>query len=139
MKNRYLVYVIIFAHLLVETGWSQQAECVHVYNKHGDKILYRCRENVFHVGFSSGLSILEHETFLDDLSSIADYYMLPDSSYCFTVDAGYEMQFKTKVYAHSYVAYCQNEYRDSLGGIAWGTNRIMVKMKPAYSINVLMQ
>ena len=31
----------------------------------------------------------------NDLSSIADYYMLPDSSYCFTVNSGYEMQFKT--------------------------------------------
>ena len=39
----------------------------------------------------------------NDLSNIADYYMLPDSSYCFTVNSGYEMQFKTKVYANSYV------------------------------------
>ncbi|MBO4654363.1 MAG: S8 family serine peptidase, partial [Bacteroidales bacterium] len=55
------------------------------------------------------------------------------------MDAGYATQFKTKVFANSHVAYCQNEYRDSLGGVVWGTNRIMVKMKPSYSIGALLQ
>ena len=112
---------------------------MYIYNKQGDKILYECTENLFHLGFSSGTPISDRETFLMDLSNIATYYMMPDSSYCFTVDAGYNAQFKTKAYANSYVAYCQNEYRDSLGGIVWGTNRIMVKVKPACSISTLVQ
>jgi hypothetical protein len=127
MKNRNLIYVFsifILVHLFVETVWSQQTESVHIYNKQGDKILYKCRENVFHLGFSSDIPMKEREKLLMDLSKMADYYMLPDSSYCFTVDPGYDTQFKTKVYANSYVAYCQNEYRDSLGGVVWGTNRI---------------
>jgi hypothetical protein len=53
--------------------------------------------------------------------------MLPDSSYCFTVDAGYDAQFKTKAYANRYVAYCQNEYRDSLGGIVWGDCELKIE------------
>ena len=61
------------------------------------------------------------------MSSIADYYMLPDSSYCFTVDAGYATQFKTKAYADNYVAYCQNEYRDSLGGVVWGDCELKIE------------
>ena len=105
-----------------------------IYDKDGNKIAFNEIENVTHIGFASGVSMNTRNEVLADLSNIADYYMLPDSSYCFTVDPGYDTQFKTKVYANSYVAYCQNEYRDSLGGVVWGTNRIIVKMKPNYSI-----
>ena len=45
MKNRNLIYVFsifILVHLFVETVWSQQTESVHIYNKQGDKILYKC-------------------------------------------------------------------------------------------------
>ena len=110
-----------------------------IYDKYGNEIAFNEIENVIHIGFVTGVSMNTRNEVLADLSSIADYYMLPDSSCCFTVDAGYDAQFKTKAYANRYVAYCQNEYRDSLGGIVWGTNRIMVKMKPEYSVSTLVQ
>lgn len=130
---------VLFTLLATIPVFSQNANNQFIYDRSGNKVVYSSVENVFHVGFLSGSPITEREILLADLSSIADYYMLPDSSYCFTVNAGYDAQFKTKAYANSYVAYCQNEYRDSLGGVVWGTNRIMVKIKPAYSIGTLLQ
>ena len=124
MKNNNIVHIvitIILVQLSIQSIWGQQAESSYIYNKYGDKIVYTCVDDISHIGFLSGSPLIERETLLADLSSIADYYMLPDSSYCFTVDAGYATQFKTKAYANSHVAYCQNEYRDSLGGVVWGT------------------
>jgi hypothetical protein len=108
------------------SGWLSWTNKNHefIYDKDGNKIAFNEIENVTHIGFASGVSMNTRNEVLADLSNIADYYMLPDSSYCFTVDPGYDTQFKTKVYAKSYVAYCQNEYRDSLGDVVWGTNRI---------------
>lgn len=63
--------------------------------------------------------------------------MFPDSSYRFVVNQGYASQFKTKAFSNNYVVYCQNEYRDSLNDVVWGTNRILVKMNPENPINTL--
>lgn len=124
MNNNNIIHIVItfiLVQLSIQSIWGQRAETSYIYNKYGDKIVYTCVDDVFHIGFFSGSPLVERETLIADLSSMADYYMLPDSSYCFTVDAGYDAQFKTKAYANSYVAYCQNEYCDSLGGIVWGT------------------
>jgi len=130
MKNNNIVHIvitIILVQLSIQSIWGQQAESSYIYNKYGDKIVYTCVDDISHIGFLSGSPLIERETLLADLSSIADYYMLPDSSYCFTVDAGYATQFKTKAYANSYVAYCQNEYRDSLGGVVWGDCELKIE------------
>lgn len=118
---------VLFTLLATIPVFSQNANNQFIYDRSGNKVVYSSVENVFHVGFLSGSPITEREILLADLSSIADYYMLPDSSYCFTVNAGYDAQFKTKAYANSYVAYCQNEYRDSLGGIVWGDYEVKIE------------
>lgn len=98
-----------------------------IYDKYGNEIAFNEIENVIHIGFVTGVSMNTRNEVLADLSSIADYYMLPDSSCCFTVDAGYDAQFKTKAYTSSYVAYCQNEYCDSLGGVVWGDCELKIE------------
>lgn len=123
----HIVITIILVQLSIQSIWGQQAETSYIYNKYGDKIVYTCVDNIFHIGFLSGSSMTERELFLADLSSNAGYCMLPDSSYCFTVDSGFDTQFKTKVFANSHVAYCQNEYRDSLGGVVWGDYEVKIE------------
>lgn len=130
---------VVVAHLVVATAFSQSSNNVYLYDRQGNKIVYECQHDIFHIGLRHDIPISERTAILDELSSISNYYMQPDSSYCFMVNSEYETLFKTKVSANSCVSYCQNEYRDSLGGVVWGTNRIMVKMKPNCSIVSLMQ
>lgn len=127
VKNKILKMGKLYKHLFLMCSiFLSQVGCLgqtknheFIYDKDGNKIAFNGIENVTHIGFASGVSMNTRNEVLADLSNIADYYMLPDSSYCFTVDPGCDTQFKTKVYAKSYVAYCQNEYRDSLGGVVW--------------------
>ena len=125
---------VVAAHVVVTTAFSQSSNNVHLYDRQGNKIVYECQHDIFHIGLRADIPIFERTAKLDDLSSISNYFMQPDSSYYFMVNSGYEPLFKAKVSANSCVSYYQNEYRDSLGGVVWGTNRIMVKMKPNYSI-----
>lgn len=130
---------VLAAHLVVDTAFSQSSNNVYLYNRQGDKIVYECQHDIFHIGLRPDISISERTAILDDLSSISNYYMQPDSSYCFIVNSEYEPLFRVKMSTNSWVSYYQNEYRDSLGGVVWGTNRIIVKMKPNCSIVSLMQ
>ena len=89
--------------------------------------------------FVEGTPIPTKNEVLNELSGIVSYTIFPDSSYRFIVAQQSSDSFKAKILRNSCVSYCQNEYCDSLGGIVWGTNRIMVKMKPNYSIGSLIQ
>jgi len=137
VKNKILKMGKLFKHLfLICSIFLSQFCCLgqtnnheFIYDKDGNKIAFNEIENVIHIGFVTGVSMNTRNEVLADLSSIATYYILPDSSYCFTVDAGYDAQFKTKAFSNSYVAYCQNEYCDSLGGVVWGDYEVKIEIE----------
>ena len=112
-----------------------QNNCAEIlYNRNGTQIVFNKVEGVLHMEFVEGTPISTKNEVLNELSGIDSYTMFPDSSYRFIVAQQSSDSFKAKLLRNSCVSYCQNEYCDSLGGVVWGTNRIMVKMKPNCSI-----
>jgi hypothetical protein len=82
----------------------------------------------------SGATQSERESLLEDLSKLGYFDMFSDSTCRFVVAPDNNSIFHTKACANNCIEFCQNEYCDSLGGIVWGTNRIMVKMNAANSL-----
>ena len=115
------IVCLVWLQLAIASAFPQTSSSMFIYDRQGNKIVYECQDKIIHMGFSREMTMSERTALIEDITDIADYYMLPDSSYCFMVNSGYEKQFKTKVFANSHVAYFQNEFRDSLGGVVWGT------------------
>ena len=67
---------------------GQTSNTEFIYDRNGNKIIFNELDTVVHVGFVSDVSIDTIKEILDNLSSIADYTMLPDSSYRFVVKQG---------------------------------------------------
>ena len=141
MNSRFLFYRILGTLYLlaglIGLGHAQNKE--YVYDQQGNIIHFEEIENIVHIGFLSGATQYERDSLLEDLSKLGSFDMFSDSTYRFVVAPSNISSFHTKACANNCIEFCQNEYRDSLGGVVWGTNRIMVKMKPNYSIGSLIQ
>ena len=118
--------------------WGQSLNRTFICSKQGDSIEFNEIDNFIHISFKEGTPISLRNDAIEDLSRIANYTLFPDGSYRFVVDQGYASQFKAKAFGNNYVAYCQNEYRDLMNGIVWGTNRILLKMKENHPMGTML-
>ena len=125
----------LFQLFLTYFGQAQNTE--YLYNQAGKKILYNTIDNVIHIGFEQGMSFANKNEVLENLSSIADYDLLPDNSYRFTINQDHIIVFKKKLCTLNNLVYSQHEYKDAFGGVVWPTNRLIVKMKNENSIDNL--
>lgn len=128
------LYIAVIQILAANRCPAQTLNKEFINDRQGNKIHFEEIENVVHIGFMSGATQYERESLLEDLSKLGSFDMFSDSTYRFVVAPSNISSFHTKACANNCIEFCQNEYRDSLGGVVWGTNRIMVKMKPNCSI-----
>ena len=133
------LYIAVIQILAANRCPAQTLNKEFIYDRQGNKIHFEEIENVIHIGFMSGATQSERESLLEDLSKLGYFDMFSDSTCRFVVAPDNNSIFHTKACANNCIEFCQNEYRDSLGGVVWGNNRIMVKMKPNYSIGSLIQ
>ena len=128
------LYIAVIQILAANRCPAQTLNKEFIYDRQGNKIHFEEIENVIHIGFMSGATQSERESLLEDLSKLGYFDMFSDSTCRFVVAPDNNSIFHTKACANNCIEFCQNEYRDSLGGVVWGNNRIMVKMNAANSL-----
>lgn len=136
MKNSTLFITVFVAVLLLafQPFSTKAQETEYFYNRFGTPIFINKIENIIHIGLHHSTLPIERTKLIAQLSSMANYCVLPDGSYRFSLKNDDISDFMLIALANNNIEFLQHEYKDPFGDVLWGSNRIIIKLKDDYSI-----